>query len=286
MRRHECSTHFEICPEKGTSMQAISDNLIHFLDKQHKASPNEQFGVFKSIIKLGLRLTKNSITFGGSGSLHNYIVCFTDIPLNFCDEHTTVYGKFGIGFKKSSIKKCGGNPVRYFIDRPRLPGDYGGAMYDNLCSHFGRMQQLSVALDRDDALVLYDRNGEVILSNDALKEWRIVQRTVLSFEKEMDSGPVSDETNQTDLYYKEREWRLVPLIGNKSSGFVVHEMSEDCYYYKFDRSDVNMVVTPNDELRTEVLRFLLGLVEEQDDRLSEFARNPLPIITYDDLHKW
>jgi hypothetical protein len=47
-----------------------------------------------------------------------------------------------------------------------------------------------------------------------------------------------------------------------------------------------MVVTPNDEIRTEALRFLLGLEREADDRLKEFGRNPLPIITYDDLHKW
>jgi hypothetical protein len=97
-------------------LQAISDNLIHFLGKQYKGSPNEQFGIFKSIINLGLRFKKTPIKFGDSGSVDNHIVCFTDIPLSLCDEHAANYGKFGIGFKKSSIKKCGGHPVRYFID--------------------------------------------------------------------------------------------------------------------------------------------------------------------------
>jgi hypothetical protein len=111
--------------------------------------------------------------------------------------------------------------------------------------------------------------------------------TVLSFEKETgDLGPVSDETKAIDTFYREREWRLVPLGGNLNSGSVVHNEDEGSYSYRFKRNDINMVVTPNDEIRTEALRFLLGLEREADDRLKEFAKNPLPIITYDDLHKW
>jgi len=67
---------------------------------------------------------------------------------------------------------------------------------------------------------------------------------------------------------------------------VIHDESKDIYFYKFNRNDVNMVVTPNDEIRTGVLRFLLALEKEADDRLKKFAKNPVPIITYDDLHKW
>ena len=87
-------------------MQAISDNLIHFLGKQYKGSPNEQLEIFKSIINLGLRFKKTPIKFGYGGSVDNHLVCFTDIPLSLCDEHAANYGKFGIGFKKSSIS-CG-----------------------------------------------------------------------------------------------------------------------------------------------------------------------------------
>src|SRR5437016_4135435 len=97
-------------------MQAISDNLIHFLAKQWKGSPIKQLEVFKSIIKYGLKLRNTQIRFGNQGAVNNHIVCFTDIPLSLCDKHAANYGKFGIGFKKSSIKTCGGNPVRYFID--------------------------------------------------------------------------------------------------------------------------------------------------------------------------
>jgi hypothetical protein len=128
-----------------------------------------------------------------------------------------------------------------------------------------------------------------MFSNDCLKEWKQKQLSILSFEKETgDLGPGRDETECTDSYYKEREWRLVPLDGNLKSGSVIHNKEEDpnYYYYKFTRNDVNMVVTPNDEIRTAVLRFLLGLESETEERLKEFGQNPLPIITYDDLHKW
>jgi hypothetical protein len=111
-------------------MRAISDNLIHFLDKQHKESPNEQLATFKSIIRCGLRLKNTPIKFGDGESVHNDLVCFTDIPLSLCDEHAANYGKFGIGFRKSSIKKCGGNPVRYFIDYVP-PGTKNNSEIDN-----------------------------------------------------------------------------------------------------------------------------------------------------------
>ena len=270
-------------------MQAVSDNLIHFLGREHKGSPKKQLEVFEKIIKLGLRLNRTRITFGDDGSVHNDIVCFTDIPLSLCDEHAANYGKFGLGFNKSSIKKCGGNPARYFIDyfpaetKGKSEADNRGAMYKNLRSHFRLVMKLSDAV-RDVDFALYDQNRNEIFSHQQLKEWVDKQFTILSFEKETgDLGSGRDETKIIDSYYKEREWRLVPLYGNLGS--MIHK-KDDSYYYEFKRNDVNMVVTPNDEIRTRVLKFLLALETETDERLKEFGQNPLPIITYDDLHKW
>src|SRR5271157_3232183 len=106
-------------------MAAISDNLIHFLARNDKESPDKQLEVFKLIIQNGLRSSPVMIKFSQGKSIYNDIVCFTDIPLRDCLEHTGVYGKFGIGFKKSYVKRCGGNPARYFLDYMpgRLPSD-------------------------------------------------------------------------------------------------------------------------------------------------------------------
>ena len=277
---------------KGMIMQAISDNLIHFLGKQFRNSPYEQLKIFDKIINEGLCFRKTNIIFGDGGSVDNYIICFTDIPLSLCDEHASKYGKFGIGLKKSSIKRCGGSPVRYFFNYlPIKPEgksliDNRGAMYTNLCAHFKFVTNLKDELDKDDNFAIYNQKGEEIYSHMRLNEWAKQQLTIFSFEKETgDLGPALDDTNNIDPFYKEREWRLVPLVGNLDAGSVIKEIGDN-YFYKFNRNDVNLVVTPNDDIRNEVLRFFLRFETQTDERLKEFSTNPVPIITYDDLQKW
>ena len=41
------------------------------------------------------------------------MVCFTDIPLKHSREHCKKFGRFGIGFKKTSLMRYGANPVLY-----------------------------------------------------------------------------------------------------------------------------------------------------------------------------
>jgi hypothetical protein len=274
-------------------MPAISDNLMHFLGRQHKESPNKQLDIFKLIVSKGLRCSNIQIKFGDGGLVHNQVVCFTDIPLSECDEHAAIYGKFGIGFKKSFVKKNGGNPVRYFVDY--LPSETAdsslvenrGMLYHNICFHFQFMRQLEEFLRKDPEFQLYDKNQKVLFGNKKLQEWIDQQIAIFSYEKETgDLGPARDETKEIDLYYKEREWRLVPLNSNFISGSAGYDEEERSIYYKFYRSDVNVIVTPNDEVRTEVLKYLLSLDSAPDQRMKEFADNPVPIVTYDDLHKW
>ena len=91
---------------------------------------------------------------------------------------------------------------------------------------------------------------------------------------------------EIDLYYKEREWRLVPSTLNLRSGIIRKESESERYLYSFKRSDVNVIVVPNDELRGEVLKYLQSFQTSSDERLKEFANAPPPIINYDDLHQW
>lgn len=273
-------------------MKAISDNLIHFLGRRFKNSPNEQSGIFKSIVKNGLRCAKTQIKFGESGVIYSQVVCFTDLPLSSCDEHTAIYGKFGIGFKKSFIKKNGGNPARYFLDSYPMETkddelvENRGMLYADLCSHFKIIKNLSELMVKNDKLTIHDENGNLLLNNQELTNWLNQQIAVLSFEKEMgDLGPARDETKEIDLYYKEREWRLVPFISNLISGSVNLD-EKGLMFYKFQREDVNMVVVPNEELRKVVLVFFEELAESQNAREQKFGENPPPIISYDDLIKW
>ena len=274
-------------------MSAISDNLIHFLARSAKDSPAKQFEVFKSIITNGLRTGRIQIKFGDGGSIFNQVVCLTDIPLRDCDEHTAVYGKFGIGFKKSFVKARGGNPARYFVDY--TPGHISsdGPMESRglLSLQLNLLQKTVVNLKHrlatDASFALFDSDQKEVLSTVQLDD---LQRSViymLSFEKEMgDLGPARDDTDAVDLYYKEREWRLVPSKAVVDSGLAAYNDDLKYFQYVFGPAAVNMIVVPNDEMRSQVLGFLLGLTDSPDPRLRDFALNPLPIISYDDLQRW
>ncbi len=274
-------------------MTVISDNLIHFLARAEKDNPNKQLKIFKEIIEKGLRTSKMQIKFGDSGSVHNQVICFTDIPLRECNEHTSIYGKFGIGFKKSYIKNAGGNPARYFIDyTPSHTGtesyvESRGALYFNLCGLIDIFNTLHEYLENKPGLTLFDNEGNTVFSNEKLEDLKSILEFILSFEKEMgDLGPARDETKEIDLYYKEREWRLVPSIFTNISCTAKPSTDGQSSEYKFHRKAVNVIVVPNEEIRTSVLEYFLSLRASGDTRLKEFGENILPIISYDDLHKW
>ena len=139
----------------------------------------------------------------------------------------------------------------------------------------------------DPGFELFDAKGISVFSPDELKNFVETQILAFSFDKEMgDLGPPRDETREIDRYYKEREWRIVVLKLAELSGVATRESNTDAWFYKFDRADVNMVVVPNEEMRSEVLNYFLGLKTSTDTRLKKFSANPLPVISYDDLHRW
>lgn len=187
-------------------MSAISENLIHFLARNDKDSPNRQFDVFKLIIENGLRTGRVQIKFAEGASILNQIICFTDIPLRECNEHTSIYGRFGIGFKKSYVKNVGGNPARYFLDY--MPGQTGtesvvesrGGLYYNLCEQYKFMDRLNNRLKTDPNFSLFDSEGNVAVTHEQLKNQIESLIFSFSFEKEMgDLGPARDETCEIDL---------------------------------------------------------------------------------------
>ncbi|MGJ0484759.1 MAG: abortive infection system antitoxin AbiGi family protein [Methylomicrobium sp.] len=274
-------------------MSVISDNLIHFLARQHKDFPNKQFEIFKLIIQDGLRTGPVFIKYSDGNSVHNHIICFTDIPLRDCNQHTSIYGKFGLGFKKSYIKNVGGNPARYFVDY--LPGqtftesmvESRGSLYYNLCLQNKYILQLNELIKTNPNFELFDIEGNRIFSTEQIKEF--VQSLIFSFsfDKEMgDLGPARDDTREIDLFYKEHEWRLVPSKLAALSGAAKMSADGSSLSYLFKREHVNMVVVPNEELRICVLDYFLELRNSSDDRLKQFGIDILPVITYDDLHRW
>ena len=147
--------------------------------------------MFKQIVENGLRTGRVQIKFDSGTSIIDRIICFTDIPLRECNEHTSIYGKFGIGFKKSFVKNAGGNPARYFLDY--LPGqtlteasvESRGGLYSVLCNQHKLVLKLQDLLSSNPEFGLFDAAGNFNLTAAALREQIQAMIFILSFEKEM-----------------------------------------------------------------------------------------------------
>jgi hypothetical protein len=273
-------------------MNPVSDNLIHFLGRSVKDSPDSQLKIFINILKNGLKLSPITIPMSIDGVVHGNVVCFTDIPLYLLDEHVEVYGKFGIGFKKSFVKRSGGNPVRYFVDStpyerfdPKLI-EVRGLLYHNLSKLFTFYRTIGEKLHDNSNFAIYDSKGDEFISSETLKEMYDEFVAISSFEKETgDLGPARDDDNSTDSYYREREWRIVPFLGSIINGCIENKEGGD-YYVQFSRSDINMVIVPNSDIKRNIYNLFKEWTSSPDDKLKSFAVDPPSIIIYDEVKNW
>jgi hypothetical protein len=280
-------------------MRAISDNLIHFLGRALKDQPDKQLDVFRSIIENGLKFSALDTRFAGSGIVFNKGICFTDIPLNFLDQHTAVYGKFGIGFKKSFVKNAGGNPARYFVDHvPAMmrPKDAKGQSDPKLAESRGLLFQNLIFLHRlalelkkeinDPGGIghtgLYNVSGKPMVKPETLNQFIECVVALLSFDKPIgDLGPPRDDTNDTDVFYNEREWRVIPYKVSIANGSVVSKEGE--FYLPFGADALRMIIVPNNSIRKQVMGYFPELEKSEDPRLRSFAENLPPVFNYDDI---
>ncbi len=84
------------------------------------------------------------------------------------------------------------------------------------------MEKLSAKLGASSNLELIDGNGKSTFTTEELKTHAAALLFAFSFDNEMgDLGQARDESQEIDLYYKEREWHLVASKLNETSvGFV------------------------------------------------------------------
>jgi hypothetical protein len=270
-------------------MKAISNTLIHFLGKKYKDNPASQFTIFEKIIREGLMLSP-MVTKFGKEQVNIICVSFTDIPLSFCDDHVSVYGKFGIGFKKSLIKDAGGNPARYFVDSYMVThtAKSKGTLRGIVLSYMEELIRSNNLLrDKlaDKSGMLLDKNGREIIDVSILKtiNQRIID--ILSFEKEMgDLGAAREDDIYGDTYYKEREWRVIQLnLSAEDAKKDLFGQSNDATFINFTKDDIRFIIVPDESLRKQVTEFFLKLRKDADARLKQFGQDILPILVYDQL---
>lgn len=268
-------------------MQAISDNLIHFLGRQFKDDPEQQLKIFELILENGLKCSYIDTHFGPMGKVWTEAVCFTDIPLNFCSEHTANYGKFGIGFKKSFIKNLGGNPAWYFVNHYPVPEPPEGAViekrgqiYRHLCQAFHEHVKLAGMLKNQNFGGFYDQDGTLLIDREKLETYSSLMHILFSFTKPMgDLGLPKDDSEDIDPYYKEREWKLIPFKVAVDNKKIIEK--DNTRYILFERRDIRIIIVPDNSVKNKLTKHLLSLKEPP--RLKSFADDLPPIFIYDDL---
>lgn len=126
------------------------------------------------------------------------MVCFCDIPLkNVSDNHTEIYGGFGLGFKKVWGIKNGINPIMYRTDNS-LIAPYIETLTEETTSIFHEIEKLNEMQES-----VYLPEAENIYFS--LQKIKTSQRNLIGFIKKYQVSAAKKAN-----YYLEREWRWVP----------------------------------------------------------------------------
>ena len=132
----------------------VSNLLCHFVGRS-KPTEEEKFQLLLLIIKSGTLLcsldppntpkTIMSPTYAGEhvGEVLERCdcVCFCDIPDESLSIHTNKYSKFGIGFDKAFITKCGARPIMYVPKNVKIPVDPGSDFPETPMEYYLQLSQ-------------------------------------------------------------------------------------------------------------------------------------------------
>jgi hypothetical protein len=217
----------------------VSNELTHWVGRGKTDS--EAFEVLKIIftsklLKLSQCYTGSKIDKNVNLSSAEYMICFTDVPLNLSNKHCDTFGKFGISYKKTKLIPYGANPVLYFTSQ--LSGSIN--TFENRI--FSMLDDLKKETDPD------------------FTEY-VNLRRILSFVQTYDykENDYSDNPN-----YYQREWRIVfdgSFVTNELDKIVPGQQFLDAgnkwAFLAFDYSDVESIIIP-EAYRNEALELIKG----------------------------
>ncbi len=128
----------------------------------------------------------------------------------------------------------------------------------------------------------FNERQEEIFTIDQVKGFYQTLLYSLSFEKPTGHvGPAKDDTDEQDVYYKEREWRIIAQQASVENGVMQEIEGRD--YIPFTRDDIRIIIVPSNDIQKMVTDYLYGLKGNSDSRLNAFAERLPPVISYDDL---
>lgn len=229
----------------------VSNLLCHFVGRS-KSSDEEKFQLLLLIIKEGRLLCsldpagtpKTIMSSKYSGEHVGEVlercdsVCFCDIPDESLGIHTNKYSKFGMGFDKSFITKCGARPVMYVPKSAKLPVNPGVNFPDTPMEYYLQLFRQSKSMNMilsflnqayDFRLLLSDIMEKDPTISDVLKlldpifarkfadgkTQQMLFHEEMAWQTQFEYVKVFDESlsdDDPDNYYMEREWRCTHNI--------------------------------------------------------------------------
>ena len=218
----------------------INNTLVHWTGREK--DDDSAFDVLKSIVNNQMLWLTPAPNFGSTiPEKETMMICFTDIPLKFSKEHCSLFGKFGVGFKKENFINYGANPVQYLTS-----------------VHNNRISEVNTLINE-------------LLQKNVDREWK----------KEMEKYQFSEEQlysllelfgftqeykyNNNHINYYQREWRidyqtLTPKIGGNptipgQSGLRGNISGKFRCEMKFAIEDIDYIVLPKSHYkrRNEIL---------------------------------
>lgn len=205
--------------------------------------------------------------------------CFCDIPIHDVSTHTTTYGKFGIGLKKSWGIVNGIQPIQYVNPKSNLIRDFQEAFrYAQKVSNDDKDNQtisnylVSYMLyikpiTGENTNRVSGKNEEKYLTDEC--EWRYVPD--LS-EKEMDAILFGNDINK-------KEDDNIPIIEKYNTAL---ERLEDTWL-RFEYSDIKYITVQNYNERD----LLISIIDDMKNEASEMEKKQLisKIIVLDDAEE-
>ena len=178
------------------------------------------------------------------------MTCFTELRLSAAQAHHLRYGLLGLVVDRGFVLERWGAPVHYVRSHEE------DAIAGNLVMLLSWIQQ---QIDRG------VEHADTIMTN---------MRFLIGFTKNM-----SDLGTDNFLYLDEQEWRIVHSYRQQELGRI-HATGKDKpkYLMPFTRSDIQMLVVPDSEIRTELLASV---------RFSNWAGAQMPpILTSEEIEQF
>tara|TARA_R110000744_G_scaffold133260_1_gene241610 strand:+ start:339 stop:1250 length:912 start_codon:yes stop_codon:yes gene_type:complete len=254
--------------EKITMSKLSSDSLFHFT------------GEIKTLFKILLNGIRPSYCIEDYAMLYNQkkaafllavpMSCFCDIPLSQINNHTSTYGNYGLGLKKSWGEKHGITPVAYVYKNSMWVKQLE-ELFEIFAKYIPEIKDKSL-ISSNGSIKTYDGKSVHLKNIDAFSN---NYRYIFSFIKPYEGTLFRlEKKNKANVkFYDEKEWRYVPLgiipqfVFAKSYQNMMDtgldeeiksytENIEKHYMLRFNVEDINHIILRSDSEKADLVGFI------------------------------